>query len=82
MEGSVNAIQVVVRRVGGGETVRSVHSDVLSAVAAEVDVIGAFRRDGFRGGCNAAGVYRLAKRQGLRRIRLSVFLRELPRSWN
>lgn len=80
----MNAFQVVVRRIGatGYEAVRSVHSDLHSAIAAECEVIGAFRREGFTGRANAAGVYRLAKRQGLKRVRLAVFVRPLPRSWN
>ena len=80
----MNGYQVVVRRIGatGYEAVRRVHSDLHSAIAAEVNVISAFRREGFTGRANAAGVYRLAKRQGLKRVRLAVFVRQQPRSWN
>ena len=71
----MNSFEIVVKRVGGVAWVVGNTPDLLMAYEARNRLVSEYQRTGFSGKRNTAGVWRLAKRDGGRRVRLAVYVR-------
>jgi hypothetical protein len=80
----VNGFEVIVRRVGGVAWVAGNTANLLAAYEMRNRLVSEYQRTGFAGKRNTAGVWRLAKRDGGRRVRLAVYVRPVatPVCWN
>lgn len=74
--------QLVVRRVGGEEWVAGRAYDMAEIVDRRRNVVRMYRADGFIGGRNASGVYRLMKRANGRRVRLANSIRQVDMQYS
>jgi hypothetical protein len=67
--------EIVVWRVRGVEWVAGKSPDLLMAYEARNRLVSEYQRTGFSGRRNSAGVWRLSKRDGGKRVRLAVYVR-------
>lgn len=71
----MNQFEIVVKRVGGVLWVAGNTTDLLLAYETRNRLVSEYQRSGFTGKRNAAGVWRLSKREAGRRVRLAVYVR-------
>ena len=71
----MNRFEIVVKRVGGVAWVAGNTADMLLAYEMRNRLVSEYQRTGFSGKRNAAGVWRLSKRDGGKRVRLAVYVR-------
>jgi hypothetical protein len=67
--------EIVVWRVRGVEWVAGESPSLLMAYEARNRLVSEYQRTGFSGRRNSAGVWRLSKRDGGKRVRLAVYVR-------
>jgi hypothetical protein len=76
--------EVVVHRVRGVDMVVGRPDSLLMAYELRNRLVSKYQTAGFTGKRNTAGVWRLSKRDGGRRVRLAVYVRPVatPVCWN
>jgi hypothetical protein len=70
--------EIVVKRVGGIAWPVGQTHDMLTAYQVRNRLVSKYQREGFSGRRNSAGVWRLSKRDGGRRVRLAVYVVSVP----
>lgn len=74
----MNMYQVIVKRIGGVPLIIHLTTDALTAYQARNEAVSRYQRIGFTGKRNAAGVWRLSKREDGKRVRLAVYVQTVP----
>lgn len=76
--------EIVVKRIGGVPLTMGKTHDMLNAYQVRNELVSFYQRTGFAGKRNTAGVWRLAKRDGGKRVRLAVYVVSVPTPvcWN